>query len=90
MADEIGVMYEGRIQQWDVPYNLYHRPANRFVADFIGQGVLLPGTVAGGTHVEMELGKLVSDIPIDVQRNLHRLRRRLRGRRAAPPGRCGA
>ena len=64
MADEIGVMFEGRIQQWDVPYNLYHRPANRFVADFIGQGVLLPGVVANGTHVEMELGKLVSDIPI--------------------------
>ena len=64
MADEIGVMFEGRIQQWDVPYNLYHRPANRFVADFIGQGVLLPGVVASGTHVEMELGKLVSDIPI--------------------------
>jgi len=65
MADEIGVMYEGRIQQWDVPYNLYHRPANRFVADFIGQGVLLPGVVAGGTNVEMELGKLVSDIPVE-------------------------
>ena len=64
MADEIGVMFEGRIQQWDVPYNLYHRPANRFVADFIGQGVLMAGVVANGTHVEMELGKLVSDIPI--------------------------
>lgn len=64
MADEIGIMYEGRIQQWDVPYNLYHRPANRFVADFIGQGVLLPGVVAGGTNVDMELGKLVSDIPV--------------------------
>ena len=65
MADEIGIMYEGRIQQWDVPYNLYHRPANRFVADFIGQGVLLPGIVAGGTNVEMELGKLVSDVPVE-------------------------
>jgi iron(III) transport system ATP-binding protein len=65
MADEIGIMYEGRIQQWDVPYNLYHRPANRFVADFIGQGVLLPGIVAGGTNVQMELGKLVSDIPVE-------------------------
>ncbi len=65
MADEIGIMYEGRIQQWDVPYNLYHRPANRFVADFIGQGVLLPGIVAGGTNVQMELGKLVSDVPVE-------------------------
>ncbi len=65
MADEIGVMNEGRIQQWDVPYNLYHRPANRFVADFIGQGVLLPGVVSGGTNVEMELGRLTSDIPVE-------------------------
>ena len=65
MADEVGIMHEGRIQQWDAPYNLYHRPANRFVADFIGQGVLLPGIVAAGTHVEMELGQLVSDMPIE-------------------------
>ena len=41
MADEIGVLHDGRIQQWDVPYNLYHRPANRFVADFVGEGVFL-------------------------------------------------
>ena len=65
MADEIGIMHEGKIQQWDVPYNLYHRPANRFVADFIGQGVLLPGVVSAGTHVEMELGQLVSDMPVE-------------------------
>jgi iron(III) transport system ATP-binding protein len=66
MADEIGVMYQGRIQQWDVPYNLYHRPANRFVADFIGQGVLLPGIVVDGTdNVEMELGTLISDVPVE-------------------------
>ena len=65
MADEIGVMYQGRIQQWDVPYNLYHRPANRFVADFIGQGVLLPGIVVDGHNVEMELGTLISDVPVE-------------------------
>jgi iron(III) transport system ATP-binding protein len=65
MADEIGLMYEGRIQQWDVPYNLYHRPANRFVADFIGQGVLVEGTVGEGNSVAMELGTLVSDTPVE-------------------------
>ena len=64
MADEIGVMHEGRIQQWDTAYNLYHRPKNRFVADFIGQGVLLPGTVLAGQQVELELGILHSDRPI--------------------------
>src|SRR5574343_224483 len=65
MADFVGVMQGGVIQQWDSPYNLYHRPANRFVADFVGQGVLLPGTVAGGHHVDIELGRLYSDIPIE-------------------------
>ena len=65
MADEIGIMYEGRIQQWDVPYNLYHRPANRFVADFIGQGVLVPGIVGILNSVRMELGTLTSDTPVE-------------------------
>src|SRR5262245_10707256 len=48
MADEIGILHEGRIQQWDIPYNLYHRPANRFVADFVGQGVFLPAQAVNG------------------------------------------
>ena len=45
IADEIGIMHAGRIVQWDTAYNLYHRPANRFIADFVGQGVFLPGNV---------------------------------------------
>ena len=65
MADEIGLMIDGRIQQWDAPYNLYHRPANRQVADFIGQGVLIAGTVGEGNSVRMELGTLVSDNPVE-------------------------
>ena len=65
MADEIGIMHEGRIQQWDSPYNLYHRPGNRFVADFIGQGVFLPGTVINNRQVEMELGVLDSKVPVE-------------------------
>jgi iron(III) transport system ATP-binding protein len=63
MADEIGVMREGRIEQWDAAYNLYHRPANRFVADFVGQGVFLPATILGPTQVEIELGVLDGAIP---------------------------
>jgi iron(III) transport system ATP-binding protein len=58
MADEIGVLHQGRIQQWDSPYNLYHRPANRFVADFVGQGVFLPAKALNGEQVEIELGVL--------------------------------
>ncbi|MCE3262926.1 MAG: putative Fe(3+)-transporting ATPase [Pseudoduganella sp.] len=57
-ADMVGVMHEGRIQQWDTPYNLYHRPANRFVADFVGQGVFLPGEVQADGRIRFELGSL--------------------------------
>ncbi|HKU48142.1 MAG TPA: ABC transporter ATP-binding protein [Burkholderiales bacterium] len=58
MADEIGILHKGRIQQWDSPYNLYHRPANRFVADFVGQGVFLPARPLNGHQLEIELGVL--------------------------------
>jgi iron(III) transport system ATP-binding protein len=63
IADEIGVMHRGEIQQWDTAYNLYHRPANRFVANFIGQGVFLSGKMLDPRHVEIELGVLTGDIP---------------------------
>jgi iron(III) transport system ATP-binding protein len=61
MADEIGILHEGRIQQWDTAYNLYHRPVNRFVADFVGQGVFLPAQARGPNQLEIELGVLKSE-----------------------------
>jgi iron(III) transport system ATP-binding protein len=39
IGDVIGVMDQGRLHQWADAYTLYHRPATRFVADFIGHGV---------------------------------------------------
>ncbi|HEY0847906.1 MAG TPA: ABC transporter ATP-binding protein [Noviherbaspirillum sp.] len=59
IADHIGVMQNGEIVQWDNAYNLYHRPTNRFVADFIGQGVFAPGTIDMPNQlVNIELGSL--------------------------------
>jgi iron(III) transport system ATP-binding protein len=63
IADEVGVMHDGQIEQWDSGYNLYHRPATRFVADFVGQGVFLPGAVLSPRQVSIELGVLNGDIP---------------------------
>jgi len=45
IGDTIGVMHEGKLHQWDEAYTLYHRPATRFVADFIGHGVFAPATL---------------------------------------------
>jgi iron(III) transport system ATP-binding protein len=56
LGDQVGVMHEGRLLQWDTPYNLYHEPNCRFVADFIGQGVFLRGTLLAADTVETELG----------------------------------
>ncbi len=43
IADEIGVMRAGRLEQWDSPWMLYHSPLTRFVADFIGEGTFHSG-----------------------------------------------
>jgi len=64
-SDEIGIMNAGRIEQWDTPYRLYHEPATRYVADFVGQGVFLPGTVVGDGHIKVELGTFQANIPDD-------------------------
>jgi len=65
IADEIGIMHAGEIQQWDSAYNLYHKPANRFVADFVGQGVFLEGKVLSRNQVRIEMGVLTGEIPRD-------------------------
>jgi iron(III) transport system ATP-binding protein len=64
VADVAGLMHEGRIEQWARPYDLYHRPATRRVADFIGQGVFVPGRLLAGRQVEIELGRLTTDAPL--------------------------
>ncbi len=62
MADHIGVLGNGRLHQWGNGYDLYHRPVDRFVADFIGQGVLIPGRVVGTDQVQTELGVVTGEI----------------------------
>jgi len=56
ISDEIGVMRAGRLEQWDAPWALYHSPATRFVADFVGEGTFIQGTVLGPGRVSTELG----------------------------------
>jgi spermidine/putrescine transport system ATP-binding protein len=51
MSDRIGIMHDGHLLQVDPPEAIYERPANRYVADFIGQTNLLAGTVEDATTV---------------------------------------
>ena len=47
MADKVVVMEAGRVQQVGPPVEIYRKPANRFVAGFLGQSNLLDAEVAG-------------------------------------------
>jgi iron(III) transport system ATP-binding protein len=55
IADRIAVLHEGRLEQLDTPEMIYHLPATRFVADFVGYADFLPGVVCNG-QVTTELG----------------------------------
>jgi iron(III) transport system ATP-binding protein len=61
VSDKVGVMHQGQVLQWDTPYNLYHEPEHRFVADFIGQGEFLLGEVVGPDSFQTEVGILKTD-----------------------------
>jgi multiple sugar transport system ATP-binding protein len=62
MGDRVAVLKDGLLQQVDTPRNLYDRPANAFVAGFIGSPAmnLLIAPVSGG---KAKLGHLDIDVP---------------------------
>lgn len=68
-ADKIGVVHAGKIEQWDTPYNIYHKPASRYIARFVGQGVLIPGFARSNDTLECELGLLKTSSPQDWAEN---------------------
>jgi iron(III) transport system ATP-binding protein len=57
IADRVGVLHAGRLEQVDSPERVYHAPATRFVARFVGAAAFIPGTVSG-PGIRTELGDL--------------------------------
>jgi iron(III) transport system ATP-binding protein len=67
LSDQIAVMHGGLLQQFGTPQEVYARPANRIVADFMGLVNLLPGRIesasggvahvvtAGGLHIDVAM-----------------------------------
>jgi iron(III) transport system ATP-binding protein len=56
LADTVAVMRGGRVEQVGTPEEVYERPATRWLAEFLGEADVLPGTARGGI-VECELGR---------------------------------
>lgn len=63
MADRLGVLHGGKLLQWDSPFQVYHRPADIYVADFVGEGCLIDGTVLSAHQVETALGVIEDGNP---------------------------
>lgn len=58
MADRVAVMQNGRIVQIGEPREIYARPTNRDVANFVGHANLWTGRITGPHSVETQLGEL--------------------------------
>lgn len=73
IADRIAILRDGKVMQVGSPGELYHTPANSFVADFIGQTNLLKGTVVdrsnGTLRVQTAAGILTALAKVDAATN---------------------
>ena len=70
MSDRVAVFNDGRIQQLAPPADLYERPDNSFVAQFIGENNKLLGTIeelsGGKALVRLDTGELIDATPVNV------------------------
>jgi iron(III) transport system ATP-binding protein len=64
LADKVAVMDRGRLHQLATPHELYAQPATRFVAEFVGDALTLPGRRAGRWFVDTALGRLETVHPV--------------------------
>jgi multiple sugar transport system ATP-binding protein len=72
LASRVAVMKKGRLQQFDTPMNIYNRPANRFVAEFVGS----PSMNFVDGKIDRETGMFVSDslhIPLSASQMMSEL-----------------
>ena len=58
LGDQIGIISEGKLLQWDNSFNLYHTPNSRFVANFIGEGVFIKGEIIKNNVVATNIGEI--------------------------------
>lgn len=64
ISEYIGLMNAGNVLQWDTPYQIYHEPNDPFVANFVGQGVMVRAKVLTDTAVDSALGVVQSRVPL--------------------------
>ena len=65
ISDSVAVMQDGRLQQLGSAEEIYSEPANRFVADFIGEANLLPARIAESSPEGIRVALYGTEIPIE-------------------------
>ena len=58
LGDQIGVMSQGQLLQWGSSFDLYHAPNSRFVANFIGDGIFVKGSMVEDNVVITNFGEI--------------------------------
>ena len=61
IADKVAIMNNGKVEQIGNAYDIYHKPVNKFVADFIGLGVFIPITRNKNGQLKTPLGMIEKD-----------------------------
>lgn len=67
LSDKIGVLFEGKVQQWGTPAELFYSPDSPEIARFLSLGTLLKGTVCDSCCLETELGMLEFAAPLEAE-----------------------
>ncbi|MCA1903866.1 MAG: ABC transporter ATP-binding protein [Cyanobacteria bacterium KgW148] len=69
VADWIGVIQAGKLEQWGTPADIYYHPCNAFVAQFVSQANLLPLKICDGKIIT-DLGEFPLNAPLTDQKYL--------------------
>ena len=56
VSDKLGVIANGRLQQWGTPFEIYHHPVSPLVANFVGEGKFLRGKLVANAMIETDIG----------------------------------
>ncbi|NDV21696.1 ABC transporter ATP-binding protein [Desulfovibrio sp. JC022] len=67
MADKVGVLSCGTMEQWDSPHSIYHHPINPIVAGFVGEGVFINATIVEKRSIHCALGTLKPDTTLNFE-----------------------
>lgn len=69
ISTRIAILHEGQIQQINTPYEVYNKPSNSFVAEFLGKVNMFHGVLENSNTISCEIGSIVSQDTIPYEKD---------------------